>query len=41
MNIPREYRIVGILAIGLVAMRMAILAVDAIAEAAERRALYR
>jgi hypothetical protein len=41
MNIPREYRLIGYLAAGLLAARLVVLAMDAIAEALERRALYR
>jgi len=41
MQLPRELRIAGIFAAGLIAARIMILALDAIAEAVERRGLYR
>lgn len=41
MQLPRELRIAGYLAFGLLAARIMILALDAIAETVERRALYR
>jgi hypothetical protein len=41
MNIPRELRLIGLLAAGLLAARLLVTTLDAIAEAVERRALYR
>lgn len=41
MQMPREVRFVGYLAAGLLAARIVVLALDAIAEAVERRTLYR
>lgn len=41
MHMSREYRLVGYLVAGLLAVRVLVLAMDAIAEALERRALYR
>lgn len=41
MDIPRELKLLGYVAFAALAMRAAVLVLDAIAEAAERRALYR
>jgi hypothetical protein len=41
MNMPRELRLVAYFAAGLVAARLVILALDAIAESVEQRTLYR
>lgn len=38
---PRNFRIIGLLALGLLATRFLVVAVDAIAESLERRSLYR
>jgi hypothetical protein len=41
MDIPRELKLLGYITIGVIALRSVVLLLDAIAEAAERRALYR
>jgi hypothetical protein len=41
MHMPRELKMLGFLAAGLLAARFVVLALDAIAEAIERRTLYR
>jgi hypothetical protein len=41
MNMTREFRLFAYLAAGVVAARLVVLALDAIAEAVERRSLYR
>ncbi len=41
MQLSRELRIAGYVAVGLLTARFLVLALDAIAEAVERRALYR
>jgi hypothetical protein len=41
MNMPREFKMIGLFVAGLVAARFLILALDAIAETVEKRTLYR
>jgi hypothetical protein len=41
MDVTREVKLLGYIALAAIAVRTVVLLVDAIAEAAERRALYR
>jgi hypothetical protein len=41
MNIPRELRILGLVAAGLLLARFLVTTLDTIAEAVERKGLYR
>jgi hypothetical protein len=41
MRMPTEFKMLGLIVAGLLAARVVILALDAIAETVERRSLYR